>query len=479
MARNITPKDKDYSQWYLDVIKAAELADYAPVRGCMVIRPNGYAVWESIMSEMDRRFKETGHVNAYFPLLIPNSFLEKEKEHVEGFAPECAVVTHAGGEELEEPLVVRPTSETVIGYMYSKWVQSWRDLPLLINQWCNVMRWEMRPRLFLRTSEFLWQEGHTAHATKDEAMEETLKMLDVYRVFMEEILALPVIAGEKSEGERFPGADNTYTCEAMMSDRKALQAGTSHFLGQNFAKAFDIKFQNQAGELEFAWTTSWGTSTRMIGAVIMAHSDDDGLILPPRLAPVKAVILPISTDPERLEKELLPKAMELAASLNRILGPMAVQVDKDFHLRPGDRFFRHLQKGVPLRMELGEREMESGKVRAVRRDTAERQDIPWESVEKEVPGLLNSIQEALFAKALAFREANTRHASSFEEMKSILESEGGFVTAFFAGDRSDEKAIKEATGATVRCFPLSDSRTGTCFFTGKEGARLAIFARAY
>ncbi|MFA0887548.1 MAG: proline--tRNA ligase [Synergistales bacterium] len=479
MARNITPKEKDFSQWYLDVIKAASLADYAPVRGCMVIRPDGYAVWESIMSEMDRRFKETGHVNAYFPLLIPNSFLEKEKEHVEGFAPECAVVTHAGGEELEEPLVVRPTSETVIGYMYSKWVQSWRDLPLLINQWCNVMRWEMRPRLFLRTSEFLWQEGHTAHASRSEAMEETLKMLEVYRGFMEEILALPVTPGEKSEGERFPGADNTYTCEAMMSDRKALQAGTSHFLGQNFAKAFDIKFQNQAGELEFAWTTSWGTSTRMIGAVIMAHSDDDGLILPPRLAPVKAVILPISTDTERLEKEILPKAREIAAELNRILGPMAVRVDTDFHLRPGDRFFRHLQKGVPLRLELGEREMEAGRVRAVRRDTADKSDVPWESVAAEIPALLDAIQKNLFEKALAFRDANTRHAASFEEMKAMIEDGGGFVTAFFAGDRSDEKAIKEATGATVRCFPLSDERTGTCFFTGREGAKLAIFARAY
>lgn len=479
MARNITPREKDYSQWYLDVIKAAELADYAPVRGCMVVRPNGYAVWESIMSEMDRRFKETGHVNAYFPLLIPNSFLEKEKEHVEGFAPECAVVTHAGGEELEEPLVVRPTSETVIGYMYSKWVQSWRDLPLLINQWCNVMRWEKRPRLFLRTSEFLWQEGHTAHASRAEAMEETLKMLEVYRGFMEEILALPVIPGEKSEGERFPGADNTYTCEAMMSDRKALQAGTSHFLGQNFARAFDIKFQNQAGELEFAWTTSWGTSTRMIGAVVMAHSDDDGLILPPRLAPVKAVILPICTDSARLESELLPKAREIAAVLNKALAPMAVQVDTDFHLRPGDRFFRHLQKGVPLRLELGEKEMDGQTVRAVRRDTAERSDIPWESLAVAVPGLLDDIQKSLFEKALAFRAANTCHAASFDEMKSILESRGGFVTAYFGGDRSDEKAIKEATSATVRCFPLSDDSRGTCFFTGKPDAKLAIFARAY
>ncbi|MDD3391431.1 MAG: proline--tRNA ligase, partial [Synergistaceae bacterium] len=292
MARNITPRSEDYSQWYLDIIKAAELADYAPVRGCMVIRPTGYALWESIQHHFDEAFKETGHVNAYFPLLIPNSFLEKEAEHVEGFAPECAVVTHAGGELLEEPLVIRPTSETVIGHMYSKWVQSWRDLPILINQWANVMRWEKRPRLFLRTSEFLWQEGHTAHSTREEAMEETIRMLGVYAKIMRDILALPVIEGEKTEGERFPGADNTYACETMMSDGKALQAGTSHFLGQNFAKAFDIKFQNQNGDLEYAWTTSWGVSTRLIGAIIITHSDDDGLIIPPRAAPVKAAILP-------------------------------------------------------------------------------------------------------------------------------------------------------------------------------------------
>ena len=284
------------------------MADYAPVRGCMVIRPTGYAIWESIQSQLDERFKETGHVNAYFPLLIPNSFLEKEAKHVEGFSPECAVVTYAGGEELEEPLVVRPTSETVIGHMYSKWVQSWRDLPILINQWCNVVRWEKRPRLFLRTSEFLWQEGHTAHATREEAMEETLRMLEVYRSFMEEVLALPVIVGEKSEGERFPGAENTYTCEAMMTDKRALQAGTSHFLGQNFSRAFDIRFQNKEGELEYAWTTSWGASTRLIGAIVMTHSDNDGLVLPPNVAPVKVVVIPISPDQSRLQDKILPEA---------------------------------------------------------------------------------------------------------------------------------------------------------------------------
>lgn len=479
MARNITSREKDYSQWYLDVIRAAELADYAPVRGCMVVRPTGYALWESIQHEFDEAFKDTGHVNAYFPLFIPNSFLEKEAEHVEGFAPECAVVTHAGGSELEEPLVVRPTSETVIGHMYSKWVQSWRDLPILINQWANVVRWEKRPRLFLRTSEFLWQEGHTAHASREEAMEETLKMLEVYRKIMVEKLALPVVVGEKSEGERFPGADNTFTCETMMSDRKALQAGTSHYLGQNFAKAFDISFQNREGEMEFAYTTSWGVSTRLIGALIMTHSDDDGLILPPRIAPVKAVIVPISTDETRLNEELLPKAKALAELLNRHLGSRAVTVDHQFHLRPGDRFFAHLQKGVPLRLELGEKEMEKGTLRTVRRDTGEKMDLGWDVIAEKVPAILEDIQERLYRKALNFRLENTTTVSNLDEFKEVMETRGGFVKAFFAGSAADEKVIKEIGGVTVRCFPLEDKETGKCFFTGKEGARLAIFSKAY
>lgn len=479
MARNITPKENDYSQWYLDVIKVAELADYAPVRGCMVIRPTGYALWESIQHHFDEAFKETGHVNAYFPLLIPNSFLEKEAEHVEGFSPECAVVTHAGGEPLEEPLVVRPTSETVIGHMYSRWIQSWRDLPLLINQWANVMRWEKRPRLFLRTSEFLWQEGHTAHATKEEAMEETLKMLQVYKNIMSNILALPVIPGEKTAGERFPGALNTFTCEAMMSDTKALQAGTSHFLGQNFAHAFNIQYQNQKGEQEYAWTTSWGVSTRLIGALIMTHSDNDGLILPPRIAPVQVAILPISNKDSAIQEELLPKAREFSDKLNHALGGRFTCVDEQFFMRPGDRFFYHLQKGVPLRLELGEKDMAAGTVRAVRRDTGAKEDIPFENVVVRVQKLLDEIQQNLYTKALNFRNEHTASASSLQELKTIIEEKGGFVETYFAGTPEDEKKIKEETGATPRCIPLDSTERGTCFLTGASDARKTIFAKAY
>ncbi len=479
MARNITPREKDYSQWYLDVIRAGELADYAPVRGCMVIRPNGYSLWEVIQRHFDEAFKDTGHVNAYFPLLIPSSFLEKEADHVEGFAPECAVVTHAGGEELEEPLVVRPTSETVIGHMYSKWVQSWRDLPILINQWCNVMRWEKRPRLFLRTSEFLWQEGHTAHAAKEEAVEETLRMLEVYREVMETRLALPVVTGEKSEAERFPGADNTYTCEAMMTDMKALQAGTSHFLGQNFAKAFDITFQNKDGEREYAWTTSWGVSTRLIGAIIMTHSDKDGLVIPPEVAPVKAVIMPISDDEKALSETFEPEAMELRDRLNALLGKRSVKVDTQYHMRPGDRFFYHLQRGVPLRIELGKKEYESQSVRLVRRDTGEKTDVSWDRAPETVRQLLESIQKNLYTRALEFRKANTHHVKSYEEFKNVLETRGGFITAHFAGTREDEKEIKSETTATIRCYPMNGQSRGTCFYTGKDDAPLAVFAKAY
>ena len=479
MAKNITPRKENYSQWYLDVIKAAELADYAPVRGCMVIRPTGYAIWENIQAKLDLEFKKTGHVNAYFPLLIPNSFLEKEAEHVEGFAPECAMVTHAGGEELEEPFAVRPTSETVIGYMYSKWIQSWRDLPVLMNQWCNVMRWEKRPRLFLRTSEFLWQEGHTAHETEQEAREETIKMLHVYKKFFNDELALPVIDGQKTAGERFPGASDTYTCEAMMSDTKALQAGTSHFLGQNFAKAFNIQYQDRNGDLQYCWTSSWGVSTRSIGALIMTHSDDDGLVLPPRIAPTKIVIIPISKDTSTAENVLLPKAKELAEKLNAEFNELCVKVDTDFHMRPGDRFFTHLQKGVPLRIELGEKDLQAGTFRLVRRDTGAKSDVPEANIISEAIKILDDIQNNLFNRAKKFRDENTHEAKTYDELKEILNTKGGFVKAYFAGTPEDEKRIKEDTGgATPRCIIENDKR-GKCILTDNPNAQLTIFAKSY
>ena len=478
MARNITPREQDYSQWYLDIINVAELADYAPVRGCMVIRPTGYALWEEIQQKFDAAFKETGHTNAYFPVLIPASFLTKEAEHVEGFAPECAVVTEAGGEKLEEPLIVRPTSETVIGYMYSKWIQSWRDLPLLINQWANVMRWEKRPRLFLRTSEFLWQEGHTAHATSEEAVQETERMLEVYRRIMTDDLALPVVEGVKSAGERFPGALETYTCETMVSDTKAVQAGTSHFLGQNFSKAFNIQFQAQDETMQYAWTTSWGVSTRLIGAVIMTHSDADGLIIPPHVAPVKAVVIPISKD-EAKSKELAGKAAELAQSLNKVLGGRFVKVDEQFYMRPSDRFFYHLQKGVPLRIELGEKDDAAGTVRLVRRDTGEKLDAAQGELTTVVPQLLEEIQHNLYNRAAAFRDAHTKTVSTYDELKQQVTT-GGWAKAFFAGTVADEKAIKEDTGATIRCYPLADAGLrGKCVYTGQENGRMAIFSRSY
>ncbi|GHV29159.1 proline--tRNA ligase [Synergistales bacterium] len=482
MAKNITPKENNFSQWYLDVIRAAEMADYAPVRGCMVVRPTGYAIWEHIQSVFDRAFKETGHVNAYFPLLIPNSFLEKEAKHVEGFAPECAVVTHAGGAELEEPYVVRPTSETVIGHMYSQWVHSWRDLPILINQWCSVMRWEKRPRLFLRTSEFLWQEGHTAHATREEAVEETMKMLEVYKNIMQNELALPVLYGEKSMNERFPGADNTYSCEAMMGDKRALQAGTSHFLGQNFAKAFEIDFQDKDGGTSYAWTTSWGVSTRLIGAIIMTHADNDGMVIPPRIAPVKAAIIPLSTNEAKLSDELEPMASDTARKLNAMLGAPETVVDKRYHERPADRFFHHLQRGVPIRIEIGERELAEGVVTLVRRDTAAKEKVSLDALTERARDVLADMQTSLYEKARAFRDSNTHDVSNMEEMKELFgkEGRGGFARAYFSGSDEDEGEIKYVTGgATIRCLPLDDDSTGKCVYTGKEGARRAIFAKAY
>jgi prolyl-tRNA synthetase len=511
MAKNIKPRATDYSQWYLDVIKAAQLADYAPVKGCMVIRPEGYAIWESIQRDLDRRFKETGHVNAYFPLLIPQSFLAKEAQHVEGFAMECAVVTHSRlekgekglqpGGKLEEPLIVRPTSETVIGYMYSQWVQSYRDLPLLINQWCNVMRWELRTRLFLRTAEFLWQEGHTAHETEKEAQEETLRMLDVYADFAEKFLAIPVIKGRKTDAEKFPGAEATYTIEALMQDGKALQCGTSHFMSQNFAKAFDIKFLGRDQKTEFAYTTSWGVSTRLIGAMIMAHSDDEGLIIPPAAAPTVVAIVPIfKTDEERkLVTDFADKVVsalagseELSAAANRpssdgiksyffdkATGQKIVVDWRD--ARPGDKQYHWEQRGVPLRIEIGPRDVAAATVVLKRRLDREKLSVPLTEMSGQwLRQKLDQIQSAMFQKAKDYRDQNTREAGTFDELKKIIAEQGGFIRAWFKPDRANEAKIKELTKATVRCIVKEDpAQTGKCIYTGEPTNSQVLFAQAY
>jgi len=479
MAKNITPRKENYSQWYLDVISAGKLADYAPVKGCMVIRPSGFAIWEAMQARLDRMFKETGHVNAYFPLLIPKHFMEKEAEHVEGFSPECAVVTHGGGKELEEPLMIRPTSETVIGHMYSQWIQSYRDLPVLINQWCNVFRWEMRTRLFLRTSEFLWQEGHTAHETEEEAQEETMRMLEIYRRFQEEDLAIPVIPGLKTESEKFPGAIATYCIEAMMQDGKALQAGTSHNLGQNFAKAFDITFLDRKNEQSHAWTTSWGVSTRMIGGLIMTHSDDDGLIIPPRIAPVQVVIIPIFTnDSERAETKAF--AESIAERLHSRLDRLKVVIDHRDDLRPAEKFFHWLQQGIPVRIEVGPRDVAKQCGMVARRDVREKESVELESITAHVCDLLEKIQENLFQRALEFREQNTRRAKNYEEFCEIMKKEGGFVMAHWNGSPEVEAKIKGDTKATIRCIPLdSDPVPGKCMVTGEPSEREVVFAVAY
>ena len=479
MAKNITPRKENYSQWYLDVISAGKLADYAPVKGCMVIRPSGFAIWEAMQARLDRMFKETGHVNAYFPLLIPKHFMEKEAEHVEGFSPECAVVTHGGGKELEEPLMIRPTSETVIGHMYSQWIQSYRDLPVLINQWCNVLRWEMRTRLFLRTSEFLWQEGHTAHETEEEAQEETMRMLEIYRRFQEEDLAIPVIPGLKTESEKFPGAIATYCIEAMMQDGKALQAGTSHNLGQNFAKAFDITFLDRKNEQSHAWTTSWGVSTRMIGGLIMTHSDDDGLIIPPRIAPVQVVIIPIFTnDSERAETKAF--AESIAERLHSRLDRLKVVIDHRDDLRPAEKFFHWLQQGIPVRIEVGPRDVAKQCGMVARRDVREKESIELESITAHVCDLLEKIQENLFQRALKFREQNTRRAKNYEEFCEIMKKEGGFVMAHWNGSPEVEAKIKGDTKATIRCIPLDpDPVPGKCMVTGEPSEREVVFAVAY
>ena len=475
----ITPRAKDYSQWYLDIVREADLADYAEVvRGCIVFKPTGYAIWESIQSGLDSRIKESGHVNAYFPLLIPKSFLTKEAEHVEGFAPEVAEVTRAGGEELTEPYVIRPTSETIIGYFYAKWVRSYRDLPILINQWANVMRWEMRTRPFLRTAEFLWQEGHTVHATEAEAETETLMILDdVYADFIEKEMALPVLRGLKTDSEKFPGALRTYCVEAMMQDGRALQAGTSHNLGQNFAKAFDISFTDQANTVQFAWTTSWGVSTRLIGALIMAHSDDDGLIVPPRLAPIQVIVVPIYKNDA--EKALVMDAVKRITTGWK--GTIRFKIDEREHLTAGFKFNEWEVKGVPVRIEVGPKDVEKGSVALARRDIPGRDGksfVPQDGLTERVVALLAEIQDALYQRALTFRADHTTTVTSYDDLKVAIET--GFAVCWWDGDSADEKRIKEETRATIRCIPNDQpGGAGTCIYTGRPATKTVVFARSY
>ncbi len=477
MAEGIAKQSEDYSRWYTDVVQKAELADYSPVKGSMVIRPYGYGLWENMREGLDRRFKATGHVNAYFPMLIPESFLHKEAEHVEGFSPELAVVTHGGGKKLEEPLVLRPTSETIIWDMYRKWIQSHRDLPLLINQWANVVRWEMRTRLFLRTTEFLWQEGHTAHATAEEAEEETLRMLDVYADFAETEMAVPVIKGIKTEREKFAGAVRTYCIESLMGDKKALQAGTSHNLGQNFAKAFDVTYQNESGQREHVWATSWGVSTRLVGAIVMAHGDDDGLILPPRLAPIQAVIVPIyKSDEER------SATVAEAHRVGKILSEAGIRIhvdDRD-NFKPGWKYAEWEMKGVPLRLEIGPKDLEKKSVFSARRDMREKKGFPVDGVALAVNERLSTIQQAMFDRAVQFRADNTRNVDSWDQFKEVLESESGFLYAHWDGSTETEEAIQEETKATIRAIPLDDDfEDGVCVYSGKPSKRRVLFAKAY
>ncbi len=512
MAKNIKPRATDYAQWYLDVIAASQLADYSPVKGCMVIRPEGYAIWEAIQRDLDRRFKDTGHVNAYFPLLIPQSFLTKEAEHVEGFAMECAIVTHsklqkgADGKlvpagELEEPLIIRPTSETIIGHMYAQWIQSYRDLPVLINQWCNVMRWEMRTRLFLRTAEFLWQEGHTAHETPEEAQEETLRMLDVYAAFAEESLAIPVIKGAKTDAEKFPGAVTTYCIEALMQDSKALQAGTSHNLGQNFSKAFDIKFLGRDQKLQHAWTTSWGVSTRLIGAMIMAHSDDEGLIIPPKVAPTVVAIVPIFRSPEEEAKvkgfietllvQLCGQAEVDAAKtrsarngIPRYFFDKAAnqQILVDWRdARPGDKQYHWEQRGIPFRMEVGPRDVDGGALVLKKRLDRSKEIVQLTQVAPDwLRAKLDAVQQEMLDKARAFRDGNIRAAASYDELKKTLAEHGGFVRCHFIPNKEVEAKIKDETKATVRCIPFDGQGVaGKCIYTGQETTTQVLFAQAY
>ncbi len=493
MSKGLPKRSEDYSLWYNELVKRADLAENSPVRGCMVIKPYGYSIWEKMQAELDRMFKETGHSNAYFPLFIPKSFLSKEASHVEGFAKECAVVTHyrlKNAEDgsgvivdpeakLEEELIVRPTSETVIWSTYKNWIQSYRDLPLLVNQWANVVRWEMRTRLFLRTTEFLWQEGHTAHATSEEAMAETVQMMNVYAQFAEEFMALPVVRGRKTANERFAGADDTLCIEALMQDGKALQAGTSHFLGQNFAKAFEVKFATKEGGLEYVWGTSWGVSTRLMGALIMAHSDDNGLVLPPKLAPFQVVIVPIYRGEEELAL-ISVKAKESMADLRK--AGISVKYDDRDTQKPGWKFAEYELKGVPVRIALGPRDLENKTLEIARRDTLTKESFQWEDmpIAEKIGGLLEAIQDGIYQKAFDFRKENTTEVNSWEEFKQVLEEKAGFLAAHWDGTAETEEKIKELTKATIRCIPLDQApEQGLCVYSGKPSSGRVLFAKAY
>ena len=492
MSKEITPRATDYSQWYNDLVLKGELADYSAVRGCMVIKPYGYALWENMRDALDKMFKDTGHVNAYFPLFVPKSLFEAEEKNAEGFAKECAIVTHYRLKtdpnnkgklmvdpeaKLEEELVIRPTSEAIIWNTYKGWIQSYRDLPILVNQWANVVRWEMRTRLFLRTAEFLWQEGHTAHATKEEALVETVKMLDVYADFAENWMAVPVIKGVKSANERFAGAEDTYCIEALMQDGKALQAGTSHFLGQNFAKAFDVKYSDKENKLEYVWATSWGVSTRLIGALVMAHSDDQGLILPPRIAPLQVVIVPIYKGEEQ-KAAIDAKVNAITAEL-KAMG-IRVKYDDSDNARPGWKFAEYEMKGVPVRLAIGARDLENNVVEVARRDTKEKSSVSLDGISLYIQNLLNEIQTSLFEKAKSFRDSHITPANTWDEFVSLLEGKGGFVSAHWDGSSETEELIKEKTKATIRCIPLNNpAEEGKCILTGKPSTQRVLFAKAY
>ncbi|NIG53938.1 proline--tRNA ligase [Chitinophaga sp. Cy-1792] len=491
MSKEITARSQDYSKWYTDLVQKGGLADYSAVKGCMVIKPHGYAIWEAMRDILDRKFKDTGHQNAYFPLFIPKSFLSKEAAHVDGFAKECAVVTHhrlmndpnGGGvvvdptAKLEEELIVRPTSETIIWNTYRDWIQSYRDLPLLINQWANVVRWEMRTRLFLRTAEFLWQEGHTAHATAEEAIAETTQMLNVYGDFAEQYMAMPVIRGVKTANERFAGAIDTYCIEALMQDGKALQAGTSHFLGQNFAKAFDVQFSNKENKLEYVWATSWGVSTRLIGGLIMTHSDDQGLVLPPRIAPLQVVIVPIFKGEEQ-KATIDAKVNPLIAELKRL--GISVKYDDSDNQRPGWKFAEYEMKGVPVRVAIGARDIENGVAEVARRDEKTKESMPLDGLAERLQQLLEDIQQNLFNKAKAFRDEHITRVDTFEEFQKVLDEKTGFISAHWDGTSETEEKIKELTKATIRCIPLNNPQEdGVCVLTGKPSKERVLFARAY